>query len=343
MDRVKEYLGDRLRGRAVPEDLRRLVELQLDGELASAEPPLCDIRVLGPGEVHPLEEPTEPLAGDEYAAETRANSAAISGVLEHVAAVTNGTNGELWGYWIHPDEPTERDPLIVKLNTEGEFGTTSGGRLVETIVIDCTGGDDMTAVIAYCEEKGIPFTARSDEDLCGAHAVVEPAALHENLYKRLHPYHRRPTWADEPDAVPDGAPIGVPWDDARVARALSVHGFADDAVTLVTAADEGNGEVVLRSPKCSADFTFYRENDASWFLHEMRFSDRGEERPVCAQVPFGLVFGETRDQCLARLGEPHWKSPLGGMESWKFGRVQLHVKFGKNGTPSVVRCMENSV
>ena len=75
MDRVKEFLGERLRGRAVPEDLGRLVEMQLDGELARAEILFRDVRVLGPGEVHPLEEPAGPLPGDDYAPETRANGA----------------------------------------------------------------------------------------------------------------------------------------------------------------------------------------------------------------------------------------------------------------------------
>lgn len=37
MDRVEEFLSDRLRGRKVPEDLRRLVEMQLDGQLKENE------------------------------------------------------------------------------------------------------------------------------------------------------------------------------------------------------------------------------------------------------------------------------------------------------------------
>jgi hypothetical protein len=340
MDRVKEFLGDRLRGRAVPEDLRRLVEMQLDGELEGSVAPFCDIRVLGPGEGHPLEEPVKPLPSDDDPAATRANDAAIHGVLEHVAAVVNGIDGNLWGYWLHPDEPADRNPFVLKLSTEGEFGLLSCGNLVESIVFDWAGEDDVSAVVTYCEQKGIPFTARADEDIRGAQPVVDPATLHEKLYKRLHPYHRRPAWADESGAVPDVAPIGQRWDDPRVARALALHGFADGPVRLVTAADEGIGEVVLRAATCSAAFEFHREDDTTWFLHEMRFFDRGGELPVCTHLPFGLTFKESREQCIVRLGEPSWKSPLGGMESWSFGRVQLHVKFGKNGTPSTVRCME---
>ena len=343
MDRVKEFLGERLRGRAVPEDLRRLVEMQLDGELDRTELLFRDIRVLGPGEVHPLEEPAAPLPGDQYAAETRANGAAISGVLAHVAVVVNGIDANLWGYWLHPDEPADRSPLVLKLTTEGEFGPVSSGNLVETMVFDSAGDGDVSDVVAFCEKNRIPFAATSQDDLLAVRPVVDPAMLHETLYKRLHPYHRRPAWADEPGAVPDVAPIGVRWDDPRVARALALHGFADGPVPLVTAADQGIGDVVLRATACDADFEFYRENDTTWFLNEMRFRDRGGERPACKHVPFGLTFGETRDACVARLGEPSWKGSPGRMESWHYGRVQLHVMFGKTGTPSTVRCLEVSL
>src|SRR5687768_14064506 len=100
MDRVEVFLGSRLRGREVPADLRRLVEMQLDGELAGADGvlPFLEVRVLGPGEVHVLEEPTEPHASDPFPEETRANSRAISRVLKHVAVVVSGFNGDLWGY-----------------------------------------------------------------------------------------------------------------------------------------------------------------------------------------------------------------------------------------------------
>jgi hypothetical protein len=290
--------------------------------------------------LHPLEEPVEPLPGDKFAAETRANCAAISGVLEHVGSVVDGLDGNLWGYWLHPEEPADRAPLVFKLNTEGEFAPLSRASLVETMIMDFAGEDDLSEVIAFCEQKGIPFTPRTHEELFGAHPVVDPAALHEKLFKRLHPYHRRPAWADEPGAVPDVAPIGQRWDDPRVARALALHGFSDGPVPLVTAADDGMGEVVLGATTCSARFYFHRENDATWFLHEMRFLDRAGELPPCTHVPFGLTFGETREQCVVRLGEPSWKSPLGGIDSWHFARVQLNVAFGDDGRPRTVRCLE---
>jgi hypothetical protein len=341
MDRVEKFLGDRLRGRKVPEDLRRLVEMQLDGELKENEgvQPFGEFFLLGPGEVHPLEEPVEPLASDPEPEQTRANGRAISGVLSHVAPVARDFDGALWGYWLHPDEPADAAPLIVMLNTEGEFGLARSGSLIEVMVFDRDEERDVTEIAAYCEQHRVPFSARSSAELRARKPVVEPAALHERLYKRAQPNHRRPVWADEAGAVPDPAPIGARSDDPRVARVLVLHGFPADPMPLIRAADTGEGEVVLRATQCKARFEFHRENDTTWFLHEMRFVAGDDDAPACTHVPFELSFDETREQCGARFGEPAWKSPWLAIECWRFGRVTLHVTFGKNHKPSIVQCM----
>jgi len=340
MDRVEEFLGSRLRGRAVPADLRRLVEMQLDG-LASADrvQPFAEIRVLSPGEAHSLEEPVEPLASDAFPEETRANGRAISGVLAHVAVVVDGFNGDLWGYWLHPEEPGEVGPLIVKLDTEGQFHIASGASLVEAMIFDWAGDDDISESAEYCDRNGIPLAARSADDLRHVQPLVAPAVLHDKLYKREHPNHRRPDWADEADAIPDVAPLGARADDPRVGRALVLHGLPEDAMPLIRAADVGEGEVVLRSPRCSAQFEFHRENETAWFLCQMRFSRVSDEHPGCSDLPFGLDMDETREQCWARLGEPQRKTPIGG-DRWRFGRVHVHVLYGRDdGKPRAVRCL----
>lgn len=339
MDRVEGFLGDRLRGRRVPADLRRLVELQLDGELASAALPFAEVRVLGPGERHALEEPAEPLASDPYPDETRANGRAIDGVLAQVGVVASGFNGDLWGYWLHPDEPQGVGPLIVKLDTEGQFSIVSGSSLVEAMIFDWAGEDDVSEVAEYCEQHGIPLVARSSDELVHVQAAVDPAVLHEKLFKREHPNHRRPDWADDAEAVPAAAPLGARSSDLRVAHVLALHGLPEDPMPLIRAADAGEGEVVLRSPSCSAELEFHRESETAWFLHQMRFSRASDQRPGCADLPFGLDQNETREQCWSRLGEPPRKTPIGG-DRWRFGRVHVLVQYGRDdGKLRSVRCL----
>lgn len=340
MDRVEAFLGDRLRGWAVPADLRRLVELQLDGKLAGAAvQPFAEIRVLSPGERHSLEEPTEPLADDPYAEETRANGRAIAAVLAHVAVVVSGFNGDLWGYWLHPDEPAQVGPLLVKLDTEGQFSIVSGKSLVEAMIFDWAGEDDASESTEYCDEHGIPLVARSADDLVHLQAAVDPAVLHEKLYKREHPNHRRPDWVDKADAVPDVAPLGARADDPRVGRLLTLHGLPADPSPLIRAADIGEGEVTLRSPRCSAELEFHREDEATWFLQQMRFFRASDQRPGCVDLPFGLDLDETREQCWARLGEPARKTAIGG-DRWRFGNVHLLVLYGReDGKVRSVCCL----
>lgn len=341
MDRVEAFLGSRLRGRKVPGDLRRLVEMQLDGELAGADGvlPFLEIRVLGPGEAHVLEEPTEPLASDPFPEETRANSRAISGVLAHVGVVVSGFNGDLWGYWLHPEEPAEVGPLIVKLDTEGQFRITSGASLVEAMIFDWAGEEDISESAEYCERHGIPLAARSADELRHVRAVVDPAVLHDELYKREHPNHRRPDWADDAGAVPEVAPLGARADDPRVGRLLVLHGLPADPLPLIRAADVGKGEVVLRSPRCSAELEFHRENETTWFLQQLRFTRASEQHPGCTDLPFGLDMAETQQQCRARLGEPSRKSAIGG-DRWRFGCVHVHALYGReDGKLRAVRCL----
>jgi hypothetical protein len=253
--------------------------------------------------------------------------------------VVDGFNGDLWGYWLHPDEPADVGPLVVKLDTEGCFSIESGASLVEAMVFAWAGDGDIKEIAAYCDRYGIPLLARSESEASYVAAVVDPAVLHEKLYRMEHPNHERPVWSDEIGAVPDVAPIGARADDPRVARALALGGLPEDPMPMIRAADVGEGEVVLRSSRCATAFEFHRENDTMWFLHQMRFSDARDGLPACSDVPFGLQMGETRQQCHARLGEPPGKAGHARIDAWRFGRVQLHVSYGSDDRPRAVRCM----
>jgi hypothetical protein len=82
MGRVEEYLGDRLRGLEIPADLRRLVELELDGALNGDDwvQPFAEVHVLGPGELHGLQEP------DLYAKRRRPSASGTALRLARAAA-----------------------------------------------------------------------------------------------------------------------------------------------------------------------------------------------------------------------------------------------------------------
>jgi hypothetical protein len=186
MGRVEDYLGDRLRGREIPDDLRRLVELDLDGKLRGpgSVQPFAEVRVLAPGEVHGLADPQ--YRGQDNAAEI-ANGRAMDEVLQHMAMVIDGFNGDLFGYWLHPDEAPTDQPAIVKLDTEGEFATLEGATLVEAMVFDWLDYDVEEAylarIVAFCDQHGIPLVPRRRDELREPDVAVDPPVLHDRLYQ----------------------------------------------------------------------------------------------------------------------------------------------------------------
>jgi hypothetical protein len=133
--------------------------------------------------VHPLEEITNPLPSDPEPEQTRANGRAIAGVLEHVAPVVRDFDDNLWGYWLHPDEPAQGVPLIVTLTSEGEFNV-SGGNLIEAMAFDRDDERDVGELAEYCAKHRIPFTARNGHDLRRVKPATHPADLHEALFER---------------------------------------------------------------------------------------------------------------------------------------------------------------
>jgi hypothetical protein len=341
VDRVAEFLGDRLRGRPVPADLRHLVELQFAGDLSGDDcpMPLCEVSVLAPGQVHSLEQDQQPLASDPNPHLTLAAGRAIDAVLAHVAVVVDGFNGDLFGYWLHPDEPPHPDPFIVKLDTEGQFALLDGTTLVEAMIFDWAYRDDDAAdALAFCDERGIAVAARCHAQLRPGKPVVDPQVLSDTLYARESRY-RDPLAVSTVDAVP----IGIDCADPRVIRALAPHGFPADLGPLIQAADVGTGEVSLPAPACAGGIELRQRDAATWYLHLMAFGGPADDRPQCTELPFGFVLAETREQARLRFGEPDWKSGGGKLESWRFGPLDLHVSYRADNTPLFVRVFPASL
>lgn len=178
MDRVENYLSGRLRGRAVPPDLRRLVELQLDGELADAPMPLNSLRVVDPDARFSLDEPL-PGAPPDAARAIHATSA----VLAHVAILVNGFNGDLFGYWLHPDEREADGPAVVRFDIDGEFELCRGATLIDALVFSWALGDDtmIPDIAGFCDKHGLPLHARVSSELSTPHVQVDPTKLHAQL------------------------------------------------------------------------------------------------------------------------------------------------------------------
>jgi hypothetical protein len=330
MGRVEEYLGDRLRGRDIPADLRRLVELELGGVLRgrSSVQPFTEVRVLAPGERHALE--SQEYRPDDDA-ETLANGRAIDEVLEHVAVVVDGFNGDLFGYWLHPGE----QPAIVKLDTEGDFSTPEGATLVEAMVYDWLADDELPLPLAaFCERHEIPLAARNRAELHVPTQVVSPASLHDDLYQRYRPATARP--------APTGTLLGLRITDPPLAAFLERIGHPDPAAS-IAALDEGKREVRLRSPVARVVAVLYQDEEGAWWLFSMKYRPPTPKLPMELPLPYGFSFEDDREATRARFGAPAATAVL-PIDIWRFGEVEAYVLFGGDGDrPSFIEFYPTTV
>jgi hypothetical protein len=333
--RVEDFLGGRLRGLDIPDDLRRLVELQLDGVLTDHRTvlPFAEMSVLGPGERHDLEDLADDAADDDPV--TAGLGRAFAEVLSHVAVVVHGFNGDLFGYWLHPDEPPTDRPPVVKLDTEACWSAPYGSGLVEAMVWDWLGYDDedLPPIARFCDRHGLAL-ARSRDDLAKPDLAVDPEALATRLARQFAPYTPRPIVAGGLDRMEGAPPVGLPLTDPRLRRWLDDAGFPTDLAPLIADQDSGGGSLLgeeygearIASSTANVSLTLYLDEGPSWWLFKASYGRSSARCPLEVAPPYGFRFDEHRDAAHARVGRPHRTSP-GNIDEWRFTRATVTAMY----------------
>jgi hypothetical protein len=157
-------LAERLRGRPVPDDLRRIVDIQAErpADAGRSQNPLLHTEtvIFEPGQSHPL-------LDHSYLNDNDRAIAAIDTVLPHAAWIGTLLDDDVVGYWLQPDEPVGEPPLVVTFSTEGEFDIQPGESLVEAAIYHYAGykGDRFAAAAELYEAYGLPIAVRRADDL----------------------------------------------------------------------------------------------------------------------------------------------------------------------------------
>ncbi|GIH07937.1 hypothetical protein Rhe02_60040 [Rhizocola hellebori] len=338
MGRVEDYLDGRLKGSAIPQDLRRLVELQLDGLLHGPDSvqPFAEVRVLAPGELHSLQDPR--YRGHDNPGQV-ANGRAMDEVLAHAAVVVDGFNGDLFGYWLHPDEPATGRPAILKLDTEGQFDTPEGATLVEAMVFDWLGYDEeeeaeyFAEIVEFCERHGLELSARSRDQLVKPPLAVDPVLLHDRLYRTYQPFTPRPEPAQVDTGEHAAAVVGLGLADEPLRGLLAQLGLPEPEAA-VAELDTGTGEVRLQSPLANVTLTFYLDAASGWWLYSAKYRRPTPELALELPLPYGFSFADDRRATHERFGPPKHSARL-PIDRWQFGGVVGYVAFeDEAGLPS---------
>jgi hypothetical protein len=285
--------------------------------------PFAEVHVLAPGEVHALQDQGYL---DQNNPGQVANGRAIAEVLGHMAVVVDGFNGDLFGYWLHPDEQETDHPAIVKLDTEGQFDVLDGATLVEAMVFDWLGYEEddeyFARIVAFCERHGLPFAARSREELAKPQLAVDPALMHDRLYRTYQPYTPRPESADQD---PGTALVGLGLDAEPLRALLAQLGFPQPEAT-IAGLDQSTGEVRLNSPVANVRFTLYLDRELGWWLYSAWYRRPTPERPLEVPLPYGFSFADNRQATRDRFGAPKHSAIL-PIDRWLFGDVAALVAF----------------
>jgi len=184
-ERLAEFSRKRLDGRPIPDDLRVLLVAQWEGRTDFAH--LLDLDFFEAGEVHPLLD-TSYLSEKELAdLEMQAVNAGAAEMAKYVKLVAKGGKGWI-GYWVHPDESSDRAWHVIELDTEFTFWSMVGLTLTEASAAERASYQDepderiaFTQLASELAELGLPLSTQDYDALDDTEYRVDPEALMEEL------------------------------------------------------------------------------------------------------------------------------------------------------------------
>ena len=176
---IVDVVATRFGDRPVPADLSALVAIP-SGEDSPFNH--VEIEFIEPGRGHPLLDHSYLNDNDRANPDIMANVAAIDEVLRHAVFVASDGDDNLYGYWLHHDEPAG-PPAVVCFSSEGQF-SIEGGSLTEAMISSRAFDEEEFARLAQVfVDAGVPITARSLGEFAEPAVVTSPADLHDRLYR----------------------------------------------------------------------------------------------------------------------------------------------------------------
>ncbi|MFI7360908.1 hypothetical protein ACIBO4_01960 [Streptomyces sp. NPDC050149] len=182
-ERLKEFSRQRLGGRPVPEDVRLLAAAQWEGRGHPFEQ--FGITVLEPSAPHPLADFSYLGEKERADPDIMANCAASEQMATYLMAVAQDEDGNFYGYWLHPQQPVDRNPPpVVKVDSELTYWELGGRTFSEACLYDIAFDDDalFVEVAAALAKLHVTVSAGSREGLDELSADPAPEDVHRRLY-----------------------------------------------------------------------------------------------------------------------------------------------------------------
>jgi len=327
-ERVDRFLAGRLRGRPIPADLYRLVQLHLAGALDEDATPdiLRHTRLIEPGETHPLADNSYLNDNDRADRGIMANVAGIDAVLAHTAQIAHGLDGSVIGYWVYPGEAGD---VLIELDSEADLSIIQAYTLIGALVEP----ESYAEVAAWDEVLGQALVAEDGQPAPRPH--VDP----HDIRSAAEDAERRRLYADVIDrvarAVPDSdlladgdrlvGMIGADIDAPEPSSVLVTVGAAEQAGRSDIAAIDPHGLAMTFLPAGSEGPDRNRSLLASLMFYATRYRGR---------LPKGLAATDTKESARAKLGPPEPRGPalLVDCDKWHDGPLRLVVYYNRDGS-----------
>ncbi len=179
-----------LKGQQVPDDLRKLLQVQVSRKSSGNEySDLLEstgIKILEPGVVSNSLTHAYLNENDRADPDTMANVAAVDEIFKLITFVAEDVDGQLFGYWHGSENTPLPNAPIVKYGSEGQFEILKGANFTEAIIGDSVMGNEQEFV--RFREWGINLgidISTSLDTLCVHQLEVEPRELHTKTYEKL--------------------------------------------------------------------------------------------------------------------------------------------------------------
>jgi hypothetical protein len=187
IDPVIQYAARHLGGRAMPDDLRRLLNLQRRDTASGRSSRLKGAGVTFlednrmPGLVEAVclgREDLEPVA-------RLARAQAMVDMIRYSGFVAEDGDGAAIGYWFGPDRiPIEAAPLM-RFDTDGHFSVLRGNGIAEAILVVASRGSNLSFIRLRQDlnENGFNIAAQTIQDVRQPECLVTPQATYRQLIR----------------------------------------------------------------------------------------------------------------------------------------------------------------
>jgi hypothetical protein len=171
IDPIIQYATQHLGGRTMPDDLRKLLNLQWrDAAGGSSNNLLKDAGVtfLDGGRMPGLIAAVCIGRDDLEGAARLAYAQAMGDMVRYSGFVAEDAAGDAIGYWFSPDRiPIETAPLL-RFDTDGNFSILPGNGIAEAILVIASRDNNLifSKLRDYLNEQGLNITARTIQEFC---------------------------------------------------------------------------------------------------------------------------------------------------------------------------------